>query len=132
MQWEYPTSDEEFTDPRAFGEPPEPVEDGLLLHAAASRARAAVAMMAAVIRAVGGHARRGRHMTQALLVIMSSKRRTVIVRRMSSGSPGADQWNRCPSGHHVLTFVELVIDLWRTRVEPGYMEQIETRAPLGI
>jgi hypothetical protein len=37
----------------AFGEPPEPLDEGLLLHAAASRARAAVAMMAAAARAAG-------------------------------------------------------------------------------
>jgi hypothetical protein len=50
MQWEYPTSDEEFTDPRALGEPPEPVEDGLPLHAAASRAATTATMTAAGVR----------------------------------------------------------------------------------
>jgi hypothetical protein len=48
------------------------VDDGLPLQAAASRARAAVAMMAAAVRAVGGHARRGRRMTRVLGFIMPS------------------------------------------------------------
>jgi hypothetical protein len=73
MQREKPTADGEFVDPPALDEPPEPVEDGLpLVHAAASRARAAVAMMAAAVRAVGGHARRGRRMTRMRSFIMAS------------------------------------------------------------
>jgi hypothetical protein len=69
-QWEKATALElgawELTGPPAFGEPPEPVDDGLPPHAAASRARAAVAAMAAAIRAAGGRARRGRRMTRVL------------------------------------------------------------------
>jgi hypothetical protein len=49
-----------------------PVDDGLRLHAAASRARAAVAMMAAAVRAGGGPARRGRRMTRVLSFIVPS------------------------------------------------------------
>jgi len=63
--------DGEPAGPPAFDEPPEPVEDGLPLHAA-SRARMAVAMMAAVVRAVGGLVRRGRCMTRVLSFIMLS------------------------------------------------------------
>jgi hypothetical protein len=62
----------EFADPLVFDEPPELVDDGLPLHAADSRARAAVAMMAAAVRAAGGHARRGRRMTRVLLFIVVS------------------------------------------------------------
>jgi hypothetical protein len=76
MQWEKATSWEfaapELADPPAFVEPPEPVDDGLLLHAAASRTRAAVAMTAAAVRAASGHARRGRRMTRVLWFIMPS------------------------------------------------------------
>jgi len=66
MQWEYPTSDEEFIDPRAFGEPPEPVEDGLPLHAAASRAATTAAMTAAGIRARCSRARHDRRLALVL------------------------------------------------------------------
>jgi len=63
-----------LADPRAFGEPPgladEPVDDGLPLQAAGSRTRAAAAMMAAAVRAAGGHARRGRRMTRVPWFIM--------------------------------------------------------------
>jgi hypothetical protein len=45
-------------------------DDGLPLHAAASRARLAVAMMAAAVRATGGHARHGRRMTRMRSYIM--------------------------------------------------------------
>jgi hypothetical protein len=78
MQLEKATSGE-FADPPAFGEllepvddglPPGPVDDGLPLHAAASRTRAAVAMMAATVRAAGGDARRGWRMTWVLWFIM--------------------------------------------------------------
>jgi hypothetical protein len=48
------------------------VDDGLPLHAAASRARAAVAMVAAAARAAIGRVRRGRHMTRVLSFIMPS------------------------------------------------------------
>jgi hypothetical protein len=63
MQREKATScefrDPELADPAAFGESPEPVDDGLPLQAAPSRTRAAVAMTAAAVRAAGGHASRG-------------------------------------------------------------------------
>jgi hypothetical protein len=52
MQLAYLIPTWEFAAAPAFGEPPEPVDDGLLLHAA-SRARAAVAMVAAAARAAG-------------------------------------------------------------------------------
>src|SRR6266436_8082872 len=60
--------------PPACDEPPEPVDDVLPLHAAASRARAVVAMMAAAVRAAAGHARRDRRMTRVLSFIMPSSR----------------------------------------------------------
>lgn len=56
----------EFADPPAFGEPPELVDDGLPLHAAASRVSAPVVMIAAAVRAGGGHARRGLRMMRML------------------------------------------------------------------
>jgi hypothetical protein len=64
----------EFADLPAFDDPPEPVDvdDGLLPHAAVSRARAAVAMTAAAVRAAGGHAHRRRRMTRVLWFIMPS------------------------------------------------------------
>jgi hypothetical protein len=63
MQWEKATGLElavwELTGLPAFDEPPEPVDDGLLpLQAAASRARTAVAMRAAAVRADRSRARR--------------------------------------------------------------------------
>ena len=64
----------EFVDPPAFDELPGPVDDGLPPHAAVSRARPAVAMMAAALRAVRGHARRGRRVTRLLWLIMVSSR----------------------------------------------------------
>jgi hypothetical protein len=66
-----------FADPREFGDPPVrgelpgPVDGGLPLHAAASRAGPGVAMTAAAVRAAGGHPRRGRRMTRMLWFIMS-------------------------------------------------------------
>jgi hypothetical protein len=54
-----------FADPPACDEPEESVADGLPLHAD-SRARAAVAMMAAPVRAIGGRTRRGRLATRVL------------------------------------------------------------------
>jgi hypothetical protein len=61
MQWEKATALElaawELAGPPAFDEPPGPVDDGLLAHAAVSRARAA-ATMAAAVRAAGGRGRR--------------------------------------------------------------------------
>jgi hypothetical protein len=52
MQSEKATSGE-LADPLVFAEPPWPVDDGLPLHAAAIRSRAAAAMMAAAVRAGG-------------------------------------------------------------------------------
>ena len=61
MQWEKATAWElaawELAGPPAFDEPPGPVDDGLLPHAAVSRARAA-ATLAAAARAAGGPGRR--------------------------------------------------------------------------
>jgi hypothetical protein len=93
MQWEKPTADSEPADgelaePPAFGEPPELVDDGLPLHAAASRARAAVAMTAAAVRAAGGHARRRRHMTRVLWFIMSSPGRWCHCTNVIPAGPG--------------------------------------------
>jgi hypothetical protein len=80
MHWAKVSSGE-FADRPAFDEPPEPVDkppepvdDGLLLHAAASRIKVAVAMMAATVRAAGGHARCCRRMTRVLWRIMLSSR----------------------------------------------------------
>jgi len=56
-----PAAGEELAGPAAFGEPV-PADDGLL-HAAASRAMAAVVRMAAAIRIAGGRARRGGQLT---------------------------------------------------------------------
>jgi hypothetical protein len=88
-QWEKASAFWEFVDgkvagPPAFGEPPEPA-DGLPLHAAASRARPAVAMMAAAVRAAGGRARRGRRRTRVLSFIVSSS--------------GVGSWLRLVDGH---------------------------------
>jgi hypothetical protein len=56
----------------ALDEPPATVDEELLPNAAAGRAKAAVAIMAAAFRAVGGHARHGRRMTKILLLIVPS------------------------------------------------------------
>jgi hypothetical protein len=50
----------------ASGERPDPVDDGLALHAAASRARLAMVTAAAAVRTAVGHARRGPPMTRVL------------------------------------------------------------------
>jgi len=64
--------DWESADARTVDEPPATVDDGLpLLNAAVGRARLAVAMMAATIRAVDGHGRRGRWMTPVLWFIIA-------------------------------------------------------------
>jgi hypothetical protein len=71
--WEFvelPEVDEPLPDPvddaPVLGDPAEPTDDGLLLHAA-SRASMAVEMLAAVVRAAfGGHARPGRRITRML------------------------------------------------------------------
>jgi hypothetical protein len=76
MQWEKATVLEfaarELTGPSAFDEPPEPVDDELPPHAAASKTRTAGAMMAAAVRAAGGRTRRSRRMTRVLSLIMPS------------------------------------------------------------
>jgi hypothetical protein len=59
----------------AVAEPPATVDDGLLvllLNATAGRARLAVAMMAAVARAVRSHGRRDWRMTRLLSFMMTS------------------------------------------------------------
>jgi len=89
MQWVKASSladVELLDDPPACGEPADPVDDGLPLHAAASRATAAVAMMAATVRVAGGPARRGRRMTRVLWFIMPSF--------------GAGPWLRPAAGAH--------------------------------
>src|SRR5689334_15740924 len=68
MQCEKPTADVVLADPPAAGAPPEPVDDGLPPHAAASRARIAVAMRTATVRA----GRRGRRMTRVMSFIVPS------------------------------------------------------------
>jgi hypothetical protein len=60
MQPVYRTADAKVADAPASAEPPDPVDDGLALHAAASRAAPAVPMMAAVTRANRGQGSRGR------------------------------------------------------------------------
>jgi hypothetical protein len=75
MQRENPTTDAGFVDPRA-DEPPEAADDGPLPHAAASRARAAVAMMAAVVR-----------ITRVLSFIVSSPGLHEPLRSVRSAAP---------------------------------------------
>ena len=58
---ELPAAADELAGPAALGEPV-PADDGLL-HAAASRAMAAVVRMAAAIAVAGGRARRGGQLT---------------------------------------------------------------------
>jgi hypothetical protein len=48
MHREKLTIDGEFVDPPAFGEPPDPADDGLPLQAAASRAAAMMVVTAAI------------------------------------------------------------------------------------
>src|SRR5579864_8988656 len=59
------TSDGVFAGVPAFGEPPDPADDGLLLHAAASRAAAAMPVMTAAARARRGQG--GRRPGQLLI-----------------------------------------------------------------
>ena len=68
MQAEKATADGELVDPSAPGDPPEPAEERLPLHAAPSRTRTAVAAIAATD--VGGRDPRGRSMTRVLPFIM--------------------------------------------------------------
>jgi hypothetical protein len=68
--WEF--TDWVFVDPPESDVPPEPVDDGLPPHADASRARTAVATMAATVRELAGLARRGREIKRALLLVMPS------------------------------------------------------------
>jgi hypothetical protein len=66
------TADPEFAEPPVLGEPPALLDEGLLLHAATSRTRAAVVMMAAAVRGVAGRGlrrRRGREPTRMLSFI---------------------------------------------------------------
>src|SRR6266540_5939149 len=73
MQREWASAFWEFVDPPTLDEPPEPADEGLPpLHATASRAKTAVAMTAATVRAVGGHARCDWPMTRVLSFIMLS------------------------------------------------------------
>jgi hypothetical protein len=82
----------EFADLPAFDEPLEPVDDGLPPHAAASRTRAAVATIAAAVRAAGGCARRGRRVTRVLRFILLSS--GLDDRAAASG--GVRPGRRCP------------------------------------
>jgi hypothetical protein len=52
MQAEKATSDRELADPAAWGDSPEPADDGLPLHATASTVMAATAKMTIAVRAV--------------------------------------------------------------------------------
>jgi hypothetical protein len=62
------------------------VDDGLPLHAAASRARLAVVMMATAVRAAGGHARR---MTRMLSFIMPPQGWVIVLAAsVCPGTPG--------------------------------------------
>jgi hypothetical protein len=70
MHWAK-ASREEPDDSPGSGEPPGPVDDGLL-QAGTSRAREAVAVMTAAARTADGHPRRDRHMARGLWFIMSS------------------------------------------------------------
>jgi hypothetical protein len=85
----------EFADPPAFDEPPEPVDDGLPLHAT-SRPTPTVAMMAAAVRAAGGHTRRGRRMTRMQSIIMSATARQRL--RTVTARPFVDRIPRQSSG----------------------------------
>src|ERR1700733_10388364 len=69
-----PPAFEDFADLPAVDALPEAVDAGLLPHAVARTARAAVAMIAAAVRAAGGRAHRGRRMTWVLPFIMPSSR----------------------------------------------------------
>jgi hypothetical protein len=60
MQPVYRTADAKIEDAPGSAEPPDPVDDGLALHAAASKAAPAVPMMAAVTRADRSQGGRGR------------------------------------------------------------------------
>jgi hypothetical protein len=70
MQLAKLTADAEFAEPPVLGELPAPGDEGLALHAAASRPTAAVAMMAAAVRPIGGHVRRGQQTMPMLSFIM--------------------------------------------------------------
>ncbi len=76
MQWEkasgWEFTDELFVEPPALEVPPEPVDDGLPPHAAASRTRTAVATMAATVRALGDHGRSGRRFKRGVFLVMPS------------------------------------------------------------
>jgi len=53
MHREYASADRELADGPVVGEPPDPLDDGLLLHAAASSAAAIMTVMKAATRAAG-------------------------------------------------------------------------------
>jgi hypothetical protein len=88
----------EFGDACVLDEPPELVDGRLAPHAVASRARPAVAMMAAATHAAGGHVRNGRRVTRALSLIMPFSGSMILLvvelgvrpeRRHSVWPPGA-------------------------------------------
>src|SRR5690348_2165573 len=86
MQCEKPTADVVLAGQAAAGAPPGPVDDGLPPHAAASRARTAVAMTPATVRA----GRRGRRMTRGLSFMLSSSsvgRGSAFAGRPPDGAP---------------------------------------------
>src|SRR5690348_9056552 len=87
MQCEKPTADVVLADPPAAGAPPEPVDDGLPPHAAASPARMAVAMTPATVRT----GRRGRRMTRAMSFI-------VPPHGSHRDRPGSASWAARPGG----------------------------------
>ena len=97
MHWEKASSGE-FADPAAFDEPPEPADDALPLHAAASRARAAAAMMAAAVGAADGRAR-DRRMTRVVFRMPTSCRQ-FYARAGDISATGDVARMSCRSAHH--------------------------------
>jgi hypothetical protein len=61
----------EFVEPPAFDAPPPFVDDGPAAHAATSKVRAAVTMMAAAARALIGHGRERRRIARVQSFIVS-------------------------------------------------------------
>jgi hypothetical protein len=64
------------------------VDDGLPLHAAVSRATLAMAMMAAAVRAAGGHARHGQRMTRMRLFIVPPQGWVIVLAASVCRAPG--------------------------------------------